>query len=87
MSGSRPGGGPITFIEKLRAMNRVISMLVLIVAALASSSVQGFVPSSLGGVSGGGFAATAASLPDSQLTPPILTDDPALPDYTELNAR
>eukprot|EP00571_Detonula_confervacea_P015705 CAMPEP_0172297350 /NCGR_PEP_ID=MMETSP1058-20130122/407_1 /TAXON_ID=83371 /ORGANISM="Detonula confervacea, Strain CCMP 353" /LENGTH=130 /DNA_ID=CAMNT_0013006493 /DNA_START=47 /DNA_END=439 /DNA_ORIENTATION=- len=33
-------------------MNRLISLL-LIVVALAASSVQGFAPSSLGGVSGG----------------------------------
>ena len=38
----------------LSTMNRIISLL-LIIVALAASSVQGFAPSSLGGISGGEF--------------------------------
>lgn len=41
-----------TLTNPLSTMNRIISLL-LIVVALAASSVQGFAPSSLGGVSGG----------------------------------
>jgi hypothetical protein len=69
-------------------MNRFISLL-LIVVALASSSVQGFAPSSLGGVSGGEFPVTGG-LPAPFAVYGIVLDcrldlDGILPNRTELN--
>ena len=55
-NGNRPRLSSRLHKKNSTTMNRVISLL-LIVVALASSLVQGFAPSSLGGVSGGELTA------------------------------